>query len=222
MDNNDALAKAQVLAAVRKADAIVGIGDAYGWQRPQAYVDALAMLNACREAERATPALPPAPGKPKDIQKWVDATVEIRQREIGRREITAELVLAWERRTAEAGFSVGADYTARLIAVFDELVETFDAHAEAPRQLTGYESPEERESHSAALRVAGQLSVALGQRAQIADAANEAGASAPIWSGWSSHRTPTPRGTKSRMRSQRSSRARRRAWPNGIPCAPSG
>jgi hypothetical protein len=173
MNSDTATAKPAVLAALRKANAVIGIGDIHGWPRPQAYTAALSMLNSAREAERAVPTLPPAPDKPKDIKKWIDATVEVRHQETARRDIIDELVLTWERETAAAGLAATADYANRLTAVFDELVEKFDAHAEAPRQLTGHETPEEIEAHTAALRVASELSNALLQRAQIADAAGE-------------------------------------------------
>src|SRR5258707_15868169 len=51
-----------------RGSACVSIGDVHGWPRPQAYTDALAMLYAAREAERAVPTMPPAPDKPKDIK----------------------------------------------------------------------------------------------------------------------------------------------------------
>lgn len=172
MNPDIANAKPHVLAALRKANAVIGIGDIHGWPRPQTYVDALGMLSAAREAEHAVPTIPPAPDKPKDIKKWIDATVEVRQREDARRDVVDKLVLDWERNTAAAGLAATGDYCGRLIAVFDELVEKFDAHV-APRELTGHETAEEIESHTAALRFAGELTNVLMQRALIADAAQE-------------------------------------------------
>lgn len=169
-----ATAKPGVLAALRKANNVVGISDVHGWPRPPAYVAALGMLNAAREAQRTTPTIPPAPSKPKDIGKWVDAVVEVRHQEAARREVIDELVLTWERETAAAGLAATADITARLVEAFNELLKTFDAQADAPRALTGHESDREVAAHTAALRVASELSNALMQRATIADAAQEA------------------------------------------------
>jgi hypothetical protein len=168
-DNNAALTKAHVLAAVRKADAVIGIGDTHGVPRPQAYVEALAMLNAARAADRATTA-PPAAEKPKDIAKWIDAAADTRSREAARREVIDELLLTWERAVASAGLAAVPDICARLDTTFDEHVEKFDSLATAPRSLSGHETAEEVEAHTAALRVAGALTTALMQRAVIADA----------------------------------------------------
>ena len=50
MNPDIANAKPGVLAALRRANNVIGIGDVHGWPRPQAYVDALAMLNAARRS----------------------------------------------------------------------------------------------------------------------------------------------------------------------------
>ncbi|MDT4942870.1 MAG: hypothetical protein QOJ34_2959 [Pseudonocardiales bacterium] len=176
-------ARPGVLSALRKADSIVGICDVRAWPRPQSYVTSLAMLNACREAARAVPAFPPPPTKPSAVAKWIDSAVEIRAREAARHDVIDELVLTWERETAAAGLAAVPDTAARLVGCFDELLEAFDSVADAPRQLTGRESPEDSESHSAALRAASDLTIALTQRAQIADAAGESEdvGGEPVW-----------------------------------------
>ena len=61
MSDDIAATRVAVLPALRRADAVVGVGDVYGWPRPPAYTAALAMLNAARAAESAIPTLPPPP-----------------------------------------------------------------------------------------------------------------------------------------------------------------
>lgn len=162
-----------VSAALRKAHGIIGIGDTYGWPRPQAYQEATAMLNAARNALLALPTAAPTPVKPKDVQKWIDSAVEIRLREDVRRQVADELVLTWERNTGLAGLSAISDYSDRLNTLFGELIDKFDSLADAPRTITGHETTEQIESHTAVLRTANELSTALMQRALIADAAQE-------------------------------------------------
>ncbi|AYE93452.1 hypothetical protein C0J29_00100 [Mycobacterium paragordonae] len=183
MNSNTGIAKPGVLAALRKANNVIGISDVHGWPRPQAYNDAYAMLTACREAQRAVPTIPPSPAKPKDITKWIDAAVGVRCQEAARRDVIDELVLHWEREVAAAGLAAIADITGRLVTVFDDLLKAFDAHADAPRALTGHESDEDVAAHTSALRVASELSNVLMQRAVIGDAAQEAEAIGPdiVW-----------------------------------------
>jgi hypothetical protein len=99
MNNNTAVAKPAVMSALRKGQAVIAIGDVYGWPRPQAYADAIEMLYAARAAERTVTSLPPLPEKPKDMQKWIDATVDIRHQEATRRDVIDEVVLTWEPRS---------------------------------------------------------------------------------------------------------------------------
>jgi hypothetical protein len=91
--------------------------------------------------------------------------------------------LDWERNVAAAGLAATADYANRLATLFDELVEKFDTHEDAARQLNGHETPDEIEAHTSALRVASELSNALMMRASIADAAQEGDdiGPDPIW-----------------------------------------
>lgn len=162
-----------ILAALRRADAVIAVGDAHGWTRPKSYTDALAMLNAARQAQNAAPPPPAPPAKPKDIPAWVEAATGHRSGQAARAAVLDDLVGAWERTTAEAGLSALPDYATRLVAVFDETLAAFDAHAGAPRTLTGLESDEQISAHTAALRAAGELSATLMQRATLADAAGE-------------------------------------------------
>ena len=165
-----AITRATLEPALRKASSVIGVGAAHRWPTPQAYTDALAMLEACRAAQQAVPATPAAPEKPKDVPKWVTAVAEIRALEAVRQAVADELLLTWERATAQAGLGVAADYIARLVAHFDELVAEFDVHAAAPRQLTGHESTEQTAAHTAALRAASALTVVVMERAILADA----------------------------------------------------
>ncbi len=165
-----AITRATLEPALRKASSVIGVGAAHGWPTPQAYSDALAMLEACRAAQQAVPATPAPPEKPKDVAKWVAAVAEIRARETARQVIADELLLTWERATAQAGLAVAADYIARLAAHFDELVQEFDVHADAPRRLTGHESTEQTAAHTAALRAASALTSVVMERAMLADA----------------------------------------------------
>ena len=165
-----AITRATLEPALRKASSVIGIGAAHGWPTPQPYSDALAMLEACRAAQQAIPATPTPPEKPKDVPKWITATAEIRALDAARQAVADELLLTWERATAQAGLAVAADYIARLAAHFDSLVQEFDTHADAPRQLTGHESTEQTAAHTAALRAASALTSVVMERAILADA----------------------------------------------------
>jgi hypothetical protein len=167
--------KSAVLTALRRADQVIGIADGHGWPRPQGYVDALALLNAARAAERKPPAAPPTPQKAKDVEKWIDTVAEIRHRENTRRPVIDELISTLEREAAAAGLAAGPDIVARLVARFNELIAELDAHADAPTLLTGHETDEQIAAHTAALRLAGDLSTVLMQRAVLADIAGEGG-----------------------------------------------
>lgn len=90
------------------------------------------MLVACREEDRPLPALPTPPNKAKDVQKWIDATVEVRLRETVRRDVTRELLMVWERETALAARTAIPEVTARLVDVFEDLLDAFDELADAP------------------------------------------------------------------------------------------
>src|SRR4051794_16639446 len=109
-----AAARGAITAALRKANQLIGVGDILGWERPKAYTDALAMLNAARQAQHALPAPIPPATKPKEIAKWIDDTAELRARQAARDDAVQELILTWERQLADAGLSVLADYTNRL------------------------------------------------------------------------------------------------------------
>ena len=105
--------------------------------------------------------MPAAPEKPAAVAKWVTTVAEIRARETVRQAVADELLLTWERATAEAGLAVAADYCARLADHFAALVEEFDELAWAPRTITGHEDTEQVAAHTAALRAASAHTAAL-------------------------------------------------------------
>ena len=113
----------------------------------------------------------------------VSATAEARTLDAARRDVIDALILSSERETAIAGLAATADICARLVGRFGELLEAFDALADAPRSLSGHEPTEDVEAHTKALRAASALSAAVVQRAQLADAAQESDDIGPdiIW-----------------------------------------
>ncbi len=88
--------------------------------------------------------------------------------------MTEELQDTYQLEVARAGFSAITEYIERLRDEFTALVATFDTLADAPRTLTGHETPADIDAHTALLRCANDLTIALSHRRTLAEANGEA------------------------------------------------
>lgn len=161
--------------ARRTTDQVVGVGDTRGWERPSEYQSLVALDAAAKAAQRDSAPRPvPPPTDPGKVGKFLDDVAQSTVFAAARRQAADQLVVEVERQIAVLGAPIAADYVPRLVGEFAEHVAAYQALADAPRELTGHEDPEQTAAHLQLLRLASQLTADLGDRGTLAIAFGEA------------------------------------------------
>jgi hypothetical protein len=179
-DNTEAIKLAK-----RNADAVVGIGDARGWERPAEYARLIALGTAAKAAirEASAPARVPWPTTADEADDWISAVANARVVAAARHAAAEDLALEADRQVALLGQSLAEGTIPRLVTEFADHLATYKALADAPRTLSGHETPEQLADHAALLRCATDMTGTLHARATLAHITGEGEVigSDPVW-----------------------------------------
>jgi hypothetical protein len=161
--------------AKRHADAIVGIGDVRGWERPSEYGRLVALGAAAKAAIREAGAVAPVPWPTaaEEVDDWITAVANARVLASARHTAAEDLALEADRQVARLGQTLAVEAIPRLVSEFADHLATYATLTDAPRALSGHETAKEAAAHMTLLRCAADMAASLIARGLIADITGE-------------------------------------------------
>ncbi|MEP7021212.1 MAG: hypothetical protein ABI808_11195 [Pseudonocardiales bacterium] len=167
---------AELSIALGRAHEAINIARHYNLDIPDEYTAAETLLEAARAAMAAPePLLPPVPTKAADVPKWIRSAATAHAAWVRDKEFAAVLNFDAQRAVLRAAQHIPATCTPKLVELFAAEAQTFlDLIGQAPRTLTGWETPEQLDNHAVLIRTAANMTRLFGSRGIMSTASGEA------------------------------------------------